>query len=71
MLLNFNGLYWRAPPPSIIFNAAALAYIYKNLIHFFLSLGVVAPTLKDVGSARRSSTAGPSDNNRPKPLLRF
>ena len=34
MLLNFNGLCWRRPPPSIIFNAAALAYIFQKLNTF-------------------------------------
>ena len=33
-----------------------------------VSLRVVAPHIKDVGSARRSSTAGPSDKDRPNPL---
>ena len=35
MLLNFNGLCWRRPPPpSIVFNAAALAYIFQKLNTF-------------------------------------
>ena len=54
------------PPPSIVFNAAALASIFQKL-----SLRVVAPHIKDVGSTRRSSTAGPSDKDRPNPLTQI
>ena len=74
MLLNFNGLCWRPPPPPppIVFNAAALASIFQKLNAFLFKFeGSSTPTLKDVGSARRSSTAGPSGNDRPNPLLRF
>ena len=34
MLSNFNGLCWRRPPPSIVFNTAALASIFKKLNTF-------------------------------------
>ena len=59
------------PPPSIVFNAGALASIFQKLNTFlfkFEGSSTLHPTLKDVGSARRSSTAGPSDKDRPNPL---
>ena len=34
MLLNFNGLCWRRPPPSIVSNAGALASIFQKLNTF-------------------------------------
>ena len=34
MLLNFNGLCWRRSPPSIVFNAGALASIFQKLNTF-------------------------------------
>ena len=39
MLLNFNGLCWRRPPPPIVFNAAALASIFQKLNTFLFKFG--------------------------------
>ena len=80
MLLNFNSHFWRPPPPpppppaaippaSIVFDAGALASIFQKLDTFLSKFeGSSTPQLEDVGSARRSSTAGPSDKARPNPL---
>ena len=60
-------------PPSFVFDAGTLASVFQ-ILNTFLSKfeGSSTPQLEDVGSARRSSTAGPSDETRALiPLLRF
>ena len=61
------------PSPSIVFDAETLASVFQRLNTFLSKFeGSSTPQLGDVGSARRSSTAGPSDEARPNPpLLRF
>ena len=48
MLLNFNGLCWRQPPPPLpLYLTPGLWHLFfRNLILFFLSLRVVAPHLR-------------------------
>ena len=61
-----------APPPHppSLYLTPRLWHIFAKFNAFLFKFGG-SSTLKDVGSARRSSTAGSSDNNTPKPLLRF
>ena len=59
-----------APPPtSVVFDAGTIASVFDRL-HNLLSKfeGSSTPQRKNVGSVRRSSTAGPSDNARLNPL---
>ena len=57
------------PPPSIVFDAETLASVFQRLNTFLSKFeGSSTPQLGDVGSARRSLTAGPSDEARPNPL---
>ena len=70
MLLKFNSLNRRRPPPpSIVFDAGTLASVFQKLNSFLSKFeGSSTPQLEHVGSARRSSTVGPSDEARPNPL---
>ena len=57
------------PPPSIVFDARTLASVFQKLNCFLSKFeGSSTPQLEHVGSARRSSTVGPSDEARPNPL---
>ena len=53
----------------MVFDAGTLASVFDRL-HNLLSKfeGSSAPQIEHVGSVRRSSTAGPSDNARLNPL---
>ena len=56
-------------PPSVVFDAGTIASVFDRL-HNLLSKfeGSSTPQIQNVGSVRRSSTAGPSDNARLNPL---
>ena len=57
------------PPPSMVFDAGALASVFDRLNNLLSKFeGSSTPQLEHVGSARRSSTAGPSDDARLNPL---
>ena len=57
------------PPPSVVFDAGTIASVFDRL-HSLLSKfeGSSTPQIENVGSVRKSSTAGPSDNARLNPL---
>ena len=57
------------PPPPAVFDAGTIASVFDRL-HNLLSKfeGSSTPQIENVGSVRRSSTGGPSDNARLNPL---
>ena len=60
------------PPPPIVFDAGTLASVFDRLTNLLSKLeGSSTPQIEHVGSVRRSSTVGPSDNARLNPLLRL
>ena len=57
------------PPPSMVFDAGTLASVFDRLTNLLSKFeGSSTPQIEHVGSVRRSSTAGPSDNARLNPL---
>ena len=68
--MKFN-LNQRSPPPptSAVFDAGTITSVFERL-HDLLDKfqGRSTPPPENVGSVRRSPTAGPSDNARPNPL---
>ena len=57
------------PPPSMVFDAGALASVFDRLTNILSKIeGSSTPQMDNVGSVRRSSIAGPSDNARLNPL---
>ena len=72
MLLKFNSLNRRRPPPPIVFDTETLASVFQKLNNFLSKFeGSSTPQLEHVGSARRSSTAGLSNDARPNPLTQI
>ena len=57
------------PPLSMVFDAGTLASVFDRLNNILSKFeGSSTPQVDNVGSVRRSSTAGPSDNARLNPL---
>ena len=57
------------PPPPMVFDAGTLASVFDRLNNILSKFeGSSTPQVDNVGSVRRSSTAGPSDNARLNPL---
>ena len=57
------------PPPSVVFDTGTIASVFDRLLNLLSMFeGSSTPQIENVGSVRRSSTAGPSDNARLNPL---
>ena len=73
ILLKFNLNQRSNPPPtSAVFDTGTIASVFERL-HDLLDKfqGRSTPPSENLGSVRRSPTAGTSDNARPNPLTRI
>ena len=69
--VQFQPVSTTPPPATVAFNAGLMNSAFEKINDMMEVFKEFGPLLRDLGSARRSPTAGSSDIGRPNPIDRF